>query len=271
MHQGRDRCELWSRRAIWVCATLLAVSVAREIAALYAPAVQASDRVVPLASFDFGDVFSGETREHIFKITNGRATPMVVDRVVAECGCTTVSRKINGKTVAPMETLEVPVRWTAVDSEGPIVKRVVLIFGHTDRSPASLTIKARVKRRVSCSATRFVLNLSGTDQSASQTITVSRVSGAPAFDISSVTTSTSRLAAILTENSSGDETESRAPHPASWRITVRTVAPFGPGRTEASVFLNTSDPALPTIILPATIIAYRRPATETHNGVNGDN
>ncbi len=169
----------WSQRCLWLSALFFLVTViynARHFAGIGSAAD--ADAV-----HDFGTLFSGETRGHVFRVKNAWNGPLVVDGVVTECGCTVVEAELKGKTVDVGSVIEVPVRWTAAYKEGDLTKRVLVYFTDSERPPLRLTMKARVKLRFVCSPERIAIEAVSTNDAQSQTFTVTQVPGAPPFDL----------------------------------------------------------------------------------------
>lgn len=103
--------------------------------------------VQPSQLFDFGDVAPGESRRHTFSVRNSSNVAVEIARVVVECGCMKVPKKLKGKKIAPAESVAVPVTWKVGEAEGPTEKRVFVVFRDRVLSPWCVAIKARVKVR----------------------------------------------------------------------------------------------------------------------------
>jgi hypothetical protein len=195
---------------------------------------------------DFGTVFSGETREYVFRARNNIGKPVVVSGVVSECGCTAVDGELEGTTIDAGSAIEVPLRWTAPSTKGKFNKRVFVHFTDRSRPPLKLRIRASVRPRISCSPDHVDIDAASTYDAQARTVTVSLVSGAPPFELARVSTDTSLLSAAWEPvGKSGDRPR--------WRVTIKTVPPLREGRIEGNVFLHASDPTLEPVPLIARL------------------
>jgi len=141
----------WSRVCLWFSALFFIATVlysAGQFVYLNYGTPEAAPTVVLV--HDFGTVSSGEKAQHVFQVTNAWSSPLVIDRISHECGCTTLGAELEGRSIGVGETIEVPVRWTAPDKEQEedVTTRVAIFVADVADSEPSiifLTMRARVK------------------------------------------------------------------------------------------------------------------------------
>lgn len=205
----------------------------------------ASDRVLV---HDFGTAYSGQTRQHVFRVANRWDKPVVVRHVVAECGCTTLDNDLVGKTIAVGQELAVPVKLLVPFTEGEFRKRAFVHFSEDDPRPLLLEMRARIRQIVSYSAPRVEITARSTSDVRSQTFTVAHVLGAPPFKLARVSTSTPTLRAEFEAL-----TDSEAMEADTWRVKVTTVPPLAEVRTGGNVFLHAIDPEAQPLVVRAVV------------------
>lgn len=238
----------WSRWSVWAAAIFFGLVVCYVGArvgyvALLAPGHAHQDGLV----HDLGQVFWGETKEFKLKFKNVRQAPLTIDRVVHECGCTIIGLELKGRQLAPGESIDIPVRFSVGSMDGQLAKRILLFVDGDSRRAIKLNIKADSKKPISIAPTQLAFADAPGKASVAKTIAIDRVSGAPPLTISEVRTSTPRLAAEVQE-SSGDEAGRK------WLVVVRTVPPLAPGRTDETLYIRTSEPAMGTIEVRVVLV-----------------
>jgi len=240
---------VWSRRAIWIAAALLAVTTTYNLGQFVYRSQNRRAAAVAGPTHDFGIVFAGEIKDHVFRAKNGAPTPLTIERVNAECGCTIVKDDLEGKTFGPAQEFEVPIRWTVPDKAGEFKKAVVVYFDDHERAPLRLNLRADVKRRFAYSLEQLSMDAKAVDDVRSQTFTITRAADSPPFELSYVSTNSTMLAAKLEPAESGLADDVQA-----WRVTVTTVPPLRLGRHEAHIFLQADDTSLQFTPLPAVLV-----------------
>ena len=118
------------RRSIWITLTIVAVM---SMALVSAPRIEA-DTV-----YEFGEVLVGDVVTHAFEITNVGDEPLVISRVTATCGCTTVN-DITGTHLEPGESIELIAKFTTYGS-GTFTKNVNVYSNDPALSNGMLTLR----------------------------------------------------------------------------------------------------------------------------------
>jgi hypothetical protein len=238
----------WSKRCFWLAALFFVATVLYNAGHIVYSNLGGWFAANSGPVHDFGILFAGETREHVFRLENVWSSPVTIAGISSPCGCTTVATELKGKTVDVGEVIEVPVRWTTAYSEGDFTKKVAINFVDSARGPLWLTMRGQVKPRFICSPNKISIEADSKNDLRSQTLTIKQVSGAPPFELVKVTTNTEFLSATF------DAAEkSVAGNVVAWRVTVTTVPPLREGRVEGNVFLQASDPTLKLVPLSAVV------------------
>lgn len=111
----------------------LAVVAVISMALVSAPRIEA-DTV-----YEFGEVLVGDVVTHGFVITNVGDEPLVISRVTATCGCTTVN-DITGSQLAPGESIELVAKFTTYGS-GTFTKNVNVYSNDPTLTNGMLTLR----------------------------------------------------------------------------------------------------------------------------------
>jgi hypothetical protein len=197
---------------------------------------------------DFGAVFFGETKEHVFHVDNHWGSARTIARVASECGCAVPGAELQGKTVDAGEAFDIPVRWTLPNRLGPAKTSLMIFFTEGVPARMSLVMKARVRQRLALSPDRIDIETSGADVR-SETVTVAPLPNAPRFELARVSTDSQYILATLA--TTGEQTSNAGKGP--WRVTVSTVPPLPSGRIEGHIFFHGSDPQMTPVTLHAVV------------------
>ena len=81
------------------------------------------------ATFDFGSINQGDVVRHDFTFTNTGKTPLVIQSVKADCGCTTPSWP--KEMIQPGETEKISVQFDSEWKPGGKTKKMVSIVANT--------------------------------------------------------------------------------------------------------------------------------------------
>lgn len=95
-------------------------------------------------SFDFGNVYRGQTVSHRFVFANAGQGPLVIQGVHAACGCTAVEVEKN-KKYQPGETGFIEVKLDTTSFVGPIVKTITVLSNEKLLPDRILTVRADIK------------------------------------------------------------------------------------------------------------------------------
>lgn len=118
------------RRSIWITLTMVA---AMSLALVSAPRIEA------VTVYEFGEVLVGDVVTHGFVLTNAGDEPLVISKVTATCGCTTVN-DITGSQLAPGESIELIARFTTYGS-GMFTKNVNVFCNDPTLTNGMLTLR----------------------------------------------------------------------------------------------------------------------------------
>ncbi len=100
----------------------------------------------PIAKFDtlfhdFGSVHQGERVVYAFTLKNKGTANLVIQDVIASCGCTVV--KFPSEPIKPNETADVQVEFDSAGRKGMQYKHI-LVKTNTQKKQTTLSIKANV-------------------------------------------------------------------------------------------------------------------------------
>lgn len=113
------------------------------------PAVHAIRPVAVLEaendSFDFGVVEEGVKVEHVFEVVNTGEAPLIINNVLASCGCTTP--EYSKHPIIPGETGEVKV---VFDSNGQPGKqhKIITVMSNAENRNVLLHLRGEVKTKI---------------------------------------------------------------------------------------------------------------------------
>ena len=101
-----------------------------------------STKVAFLSStFDFGTIKDGDVVKHVYQFTNTGANPLIIDAVIASCGCTIPT--YTKTPVAPGAKGEIAISF---DSKGRIgnVDKEIYVMSNAEQNKITLNFKANV-------------------------------------------------------------------------------------------------------------------------------
>src|SRR2546425_6082409 len=70
-------------------------------------------------AFDFGAVLQQQTIHHLFKLVNNSTNEMRIVGLRSSCSCTVLDDKLVRRSVAPRDSLMIPVEFRSTTYEGP--------------------------------------------------------------------------------------------------------------------------------------------------------
>lgn len=103
---------------------------------------QAPRLVVPDAVYNFGQVDQGEVVTHQFSLMNKGAAPLLIQRIVASCGCTATKSK--GNSVPPSGETTIEVRFDTGGFSGEKLKTVRVFTNDPSKPSTVLSLRGRV-------------------------------------------------------------------------------------------------------------------------------
>ncbi|HWN98483.1 MAG TPA: DUF1573 domain-containing protein [Blastocatellia bacterium] len=126
-------------------AALLIVMISTSAAAPQAATTKRSApvprAVVPLDSYDFGDVFKGELISQLFVIRNEGEAELRIDNLTTGCGCSVID---SDKVLAPGHEGKAELEVNTASQSGQISKIATLHTNDPDRPNIVLTVTANV-------------------------------------------------------------------------------------------------------------------------------
>lgn len=93
-------------------------------------------------TFDFGTIKDGDLVEHTYKFRNTGANPLMIDDVIATCGCTIPS--YTKTPIAPGQNGEIKISFNSKGKAGNVSKSITVI-SNADQERIPLHFKAIVK------------------------------------------------------------------------------------------------------------------------------
>ena len=225
--------EVWSRRLIWLAAAALLLTLARN----GFEAWKQYDRLRALRCdepvFEFGRAFRGRVVEHTLHVVNLSRQPVTIERVTASCGCTTLAKKLEGTTIEPQATFDVPVRLDLANSAlGEIDRPVTVKFVGEPRLELTVKLVGVVEAEWEWEPETVVFENLQPDSVESRTVTLTQHPEAPWAELGHIAVSEilrSEVARV------GGEAA------REWRLTLTTVPPLPPGRRDLTVYAYRED------------------------------
>lgn len=95
-------------------------------------------------TYDFGNIYRGQTVTHVFTLKNEGSDTLVISNVTSSCGCTAALTSLN--RVPPRSKTELKVTFNSEGFSGKVVK-VATVFSNDPENPAqSVWILANVRQ-----------------------------------------------------------------------------------------------------------------------------
>lgn len=113
----------------------------------------ANAEVLVVDTFNFGTITEGELLKHDFQLINTESYPVVVQQFNAECGCLAVSAQ--GRTLAPGESLSIPVEFDSTGFAGPIKRSIEVETTNQSNPQLRFVLTGKVDSRVTFSPDRI--------------------------------------------------------------------------------------------------------------------
>ena len=96
--------------------------------------------------YNFGDVFEGEKKEHVFEMENSGNKPLILDNVITSCGCTATEWPRN--PINPGQKADILVMFNSTGKMGN-QKKIITILSNSVNEREELEIMAHVLPRKS--------------------------------------------------------------------------------------------------------------------------
>ena len=104
-----------------------------------APKIEVDDPI-----FDFGEVLEGIAVSHVFVLTNSGDEPLMIEKVLAACGCTTT--ELAKDTLEPGETVKLETLVDTAGFGGNINKSISVYTNDPETEKLTLRVTGNVKR-----------------------------------------------------------------------------------------------------------------------------
>ncbi len=172
--------------------------------------------------------FTTETLEHVFRVKNNGPRPVTIQKILMQCGCTSVSPTLIGQIIAPGAEAEIPIKLAVGTSTGPLKKSIFLVIQEDAKRPVEMTIMADILPLATLNPQQFVLGELAPNDEVTRTVILQFNEGAPAQSLLTSTCNHGRLQLTVTPTED----------PRSFQLQIRTQPPLVPGRLSAMVFLQ---------------------------------
>ena len=97
---------------------------------------------VESAEINWGEIYSGEKREHCFVLRNNGDSELVITKVRSSCGCT--AAMVSSKTILPDEQAELLVRFNSKNFRGRVTKQVCVVSSDPQQPQKRFTLRASI-------------------------------------------------------------------------------------------------------------------------------
>ena len=118
---------------------------------------------------DWGNIYSGEKREHRFVLKNAGDTPLVIQRVKSSCGCT--AAMVSSKTIPPTGQTELRVRFNSKNFRGRVTKKVAVVSNDPQQPKKYFTLQAHVISELVVTPSRLSLGAISAGNDIEKTVT----------------------------------------------------------------------------------------------------
>jgi hypothetical protein len=169
--------------------------------------------------YDFGNVYSGTTVKHVFRLKNVGSAPLDVSGVRTSCGCT--AAQPTKKQLLPGEESEIAVTFDTRTDHGPATRTITVFTNDQAHQQLDLTMRGDVKVQVEASPTLVIFDRVRRGTSQSQQVTVTDEMPDRDFKIDAITNASPFIKAISQPAPAGKRN-------AVLNITLLKTAPAGP-------------------------------------------
>lgn len=193
--------------------------------------------------------FTTETLEHVFRVKNNGPQPVTIQKILMQCGCTSVSPTLVGQVIAAGGEAEIPIKLEVGMTTGPLKKSLFLVIEEDPRRPVEMTVTADVQPLATLTPLQFNFGELAADAEVTQTVHLQFTEGAPAKSLLVSSCNHGRMKLTVTP----------AEEPLRYALQLRTQPPLTPGRISAMVFLQTEAGSL-TVPVTGIVVAPEAPA-----------
>ncbi|MBN1490308.1 MAG: DUF1573 domain-containing protein [Phycisphaerae bacterium] len=228
----------------------LATQIAMAQEAAVAPTTAPAGRPVvevAAAEYAFGTFWQDDVVTHTFTLVNAGTAPLVIERVRAACGCTTV--KDYARSVAPGATWELAATLKTRGYSGPQNKPIYVETNDPDHKQIQFRFVGEVKPRFELQPRSLNFGRLHADAATTQTLTITNMLDKPAT-LRNATSDSEAFFVDLREVEAGKRYELR----------IATVPLLNEGTNRAKITIETGVAEQPTI--EVTAMAYVTPRVE---------
>ena len=232
--QRRKRLEKWSIYLIWCGGFLAALAVGKNLCESYQQSESAHAIRCDQPVQDVGNVYGGDDVEVVFQVQNAGKRPIIIEKVMFDCGCTTLKESVEGTVIAPNAFAAIPINVAIgnIDRE-KVQKKIVVRFDSKGKPELTLKVQANVRAFWTVAPPVIVFDRVSATQTSSQSLEISCPISTEKSVIPLVQ-ATSHLQAQI-------EPIERGSANRAWRVTVSTNIPLPPGRLSDTVIIKLPD------------------------------
>ena len=130
--------------------------------------------VVDEPVYNIGDIYQGESAEHVFVVRNDGSEPLKIESVRSSCGCTAAMMDKN--ELAPGETAELKAVFNSSRFKGAVSKKIFINSNDPDYPITTLELKSIVDIDIDVNPARIYFHGLKTGEQLDREITISNLS-----------------------------------------------------------------------------------------------
>lgn len=201
-----------------------------------------ADRLFDELGHDFGVTPYGPTVTHTFTITNTTGQPLHIGAVRVSCGC--VSTALQRQDLAPGEQAALIVNVDTRRFHGPTTKTVFVRFDQPQLTEVRLAIAANSRSDLTLSPATLAFGSVPSGRAAKANVTMTIAD--PNVNASDVKCDSGYIQPRI-------RLLTRTPEGASFEVSAQLGSNLPAGSWYSTVWLSTSNPAMPRIAIPVTV------------------
>ena len=225
----------WSQQLIWVSLSFLIIVFSWSVYQKYRQLSRLNAVRCDQPIFDFQKAFPGDTIDHTFHVINTSGQPLTIDKVMTSCGCTTIQKGLEGKTVAVGEAFDVTGKLSVSNSEyGEVARSIIVSFKGEEKRQIILKFKGNVADRWKLSADHVVFENATNNQSESREVIFT-------LDPSASPVQAPKILIPVKCPLKADVTPMTSADSRTFRCKISTIPPIKGGRQEFTLMTFTDD------------------------------
>ncbi len=212
---------------------LLIIFLVFQSTALIAQESDTQDELKPVIhiaekNYNFGEVTEGEKIQHDFSIMNSGTSDLLIQRVIAGCGCTAAA--VLNESIPPNTETKITVSLDTLGLAGMQNKSVRIFTNDPVNSISTVSLSGAIKQKISADPANVIFeNVFRAQKTPLERIVIVRTDKTSAVKIGDINTFSSHL---KIENISGDE------HEKKFTIVLEGNVPLGDFRERVIVTLD---------------------------------